>query len=168
GDFEVTRAVSDWFTRAATAPATMTTSGWADTLATTTYGEFLDLLYPGSVYGPLSGYGFRATLGRFAVLSMPTRVTTPTIAGSFVAEGAPIPVRQAAFVPITLGLKKMAVIVSYTREIAEHSNPEIEGILWKLIQDDTQVAVDTVLIDATSFTAIRPSGLRAGVSATTA
>jgi HK97 family phage major capsid protein len=167
GDFEVTRAVSDWFVRAPTAPATMGTSGWADTLATTTYGEFLDLLYPGSVYGPLSGYGFRATLGRFAVLSMPTRVTTPTVAGSFVAEGAPIPVRQAAFTPITIGLKKMAVISSYSREIAEHSNPQIEAILRSLIMEDTQIAIDTILLDATAFSAVRPAGLRNGVSGLT-
>ena len=167
GDFEVTRDVGHVFTRAATAPATMTTSGWADTLATTTYGEFLDLLYPGSVYGPLSARGFRANLGRFAVLSMPTRVTTPTIAGSFIAEGAPIPVRQAAFTPITIGLKKMAVISSYTREIAEHSNPQIEGILRSLIAEDTSIAIDTILLDATAASAIRPAGLRNGVAGLT-
>jgi HK97 family phage prohead protease len=168
GDFEVTRAVHDIFTRAATGPATMApNSGWADTLATTTYGEFLDLLYPGSCYGPLSGYGFRATLGRFAVLSMPTRVTTPTVAGSFIAEGAPIPVRQAAFTPVTIGLKKMAVISSYTREIAEHSNPQIEGILRSLIMEDTQIAIDTILLDATAVSSIRPAGLRNGVSGLT-
>lgn len=167
GDWEVTRAVNDWFTRAATAPATMTTSGWADTLATTTYGEFLDLLYPGSIYGPLSAKGFRATLGRFAVLSMPTRVVTPTVAGSFVAEGAPIPVRQAAFTPVTIGLKKMAVISSYTREIAEHSNPQIEGILRSLIAEDTSIAIDTVLMDANAATSIRPAGLRNGVAGLT-
>jgi HK97 family phage prohead protease len=166
-DFEPTRAVHDWFTRAASAPATMTTSGWADTLATTTYGEFLDLLYPGSIYGPLSAKGFRATLGRYAVLSMPTRATTPTVAGSFVAEGAPIPVRQAAFTPITIGLKKMAVISSYTREIAEHSNPQIEGILRSLIAEDTSIAIDTILVDANAATSIRPAGLRSGVAGLT-
>jgi len=168
GDWEQIKGTHEWYTRAATAPATTGTTGWAAELATTQYGDYVESLMPGGIYGPLSAMGFRQTLGRFAQITMPTRAATPTVAGSFVAEGAPIPVRQAAFVPITLGLKKMAVIVSYTREIAEHSNPEIEGILRKLIQDDTQVAVDTVLIDATSFTAIRPSGLRAGVSATTA
>lgn len=168
GDFDVTKECHDWFVRAATAPATLTTVGWAAELATTQYGEFFDALMPGGIYGPLSPRGFRATLGRYAQISMPTRQTTPTVAGSFVGEGAPIPVRQAAFVAVTLGLKKMAVIVSYTREIAEHSTPQIEGILRQLIQDDTQIAVDTVLIDATAASAIRPAGLRNGVAATTA
>jgi HK97 family phage major capsid protein len=166
-DFEPTKAVHEWFSRAATAPATLTGSGWADTLATTTYGEFLDLLYPGSIYGPLSSRGFRATLGRFAVLSMPTRSVSASVAGSFVAEGAPIPVRQAAFVPVTIGLKKMAVISSYTREIAEHSNPQIEGILRSLIAEDTSIAIDTILVDANAATAIRPAGLRNGVAGLT-
>jgi HK97 family phage major capsid protein/HK97 family phage prohead protease len=166
-DFEPTKAVHEWFSRAATAPATLTGSGWADTLATTTYGEFLDLLYPGSIYGPLSSRGFRATLGRFAVLSMPTRSVTASVAGSFVAEGAPIPVRQAAFVPVTIGLKKMAVISSYTREIAEHSNPQIEGILRSLIAEDTSIAIDTILVDANPATSVRPAGLRNGVAGLT-
>src|SRR4029077_7935828 len=167
-DFEAVKEVNDWYVRAATAPATLTTVGWAAELAQTQYGEFFEALMPGGIYGPLAPRGFRATLGRYAQISMPTRAATPTVAGSFVAEGAPIPVRQAAFTAVKLGLKKMAVIVSYTREIAEHSTPQIEAIIRQLIQDDTQVAVDTVLIDATAVSAIRPAGLRNGVSATTA
>jgi HK97 family phage major capsid protein len=98
---------------------------------------------------------------------MPTRVTTPTVAGSFIAEGAPIPVRQAAFTPITIGLKKMAVITSYTREIAEHSNPQIEAILRSLIMEDTHIAIDTILLDATAVSGVRPAGLRSGVAGLT-
>lgn len=168
GDWEVTKGVHEWYIRAATAPATTTTTGWAAELAMTNYGEFFNSLMPGGIYGPLSARGFRATLGRYAQLSMPTRAATPTVAGSFVQEGSPIPVRQAAFTAVTLGLKKMAVIVSYTREIAEHSTPQLEAILRQLIIDDTNVAVDTVLIDATAVSSIRPAGLRNGVSATTA
>lgn len=167
-DFQVTKEIHEWYVRAATAPATTTTVGWAAELAQTQYGEFFEALLPGGIYGPLAPRGFRATLGRYAQISMPTRQATPTVAGSFVGEGAPIPVRQAAFTAVTLGLKKMAVIVSYTREIAEHSTPQIESIIRQLIQDDTQIAVDTVLIDANAATAIRPAGLRNGVSATTA
>lgn len=99
---------------------------------------------------------------------MPTRSATPTVAGSFVGEGAPIPVRQAAFLPVTIGLKKMAIICSYTRELAEHSTPQIEGLLRKLISEDTEVAVDTTLIDNVAISAIRPAGLRNGVSGLTA
>jgi HK97 family phage prohead protease len=167
GDLEAIRGVHDWFTRAASAPATMTTTGWAAELARVQYGEFFDILLPAGIYAPLSAKGFRATLGTAATLSMPTRSTTPQVSGSFIAEGAPIPVRQAAFLPVTIGLKKMGIIVSYTREIAEHSTPQIEQLLRQLIVEDTQVAVDSTLIDATAASAIRPAGLRSGVAGLT-
>jgi len=167
GDFEQTKGVFEWRQRAATAPATTTTSTWAAELAVVGQGAWFNALMAGSIFQPVASRGMNITLGRNASISMPTRQATPTIAGSFVAEGAPIPVRQAAFTAVTIGLKKMAVITSYTREIAEHSTPEIETILRQLIMDDTGVAVDTVFIDATSATAVRPAGIRAGVAGQT-
>lgn len=167
GDFEATKAVHEWFTRASTAPATMTQAGWAAELAQVQYGEFFDVLMPGSIYAPLSTHGFRASLGRFATLTIPTRTQTPVVAGSFVGEGTPIPVRQAQTAAVSIGLKKLAVIVSYTREIAEHSTPQIEELLRRFIGEDTGVAVDTVLIDANAATSVRPAGLRSGVAGLT-
>ena len=166
-DFEQTKAVVEWRQRAATAPATTTTAGWAAELAVTGQGEWFNAVMAGSIFQPVAARGMNVTLGRYAQISMPTRQATPTIAGSFVAEGAPIPVRQAAFTAITLGLKKMAVITSYTREIAEHSTPQIEMILRQLIMDDTGVAVDTVFIDNVAVSSIRPAGIRNGVSGLT-
>ena len=168
GDFEATKGIVEWRTRAATAPATTTTAGWAAELAVTGQGAWFNAIMAGSIFQPVSARGMSITLGRYAQISMPTRQATPTIAGSFVAEGAPIPVRQAAFTAVTLGLKKMAVITSYTREIAEHSTPEIETILRQLIMDDTGVAVDTVFIDNVAVSSIRPAGIRNGVAGLTA
>lgn len=167
GDFEATKGVVEWRTRAATAPATTTTAGWAAELAVTGQGAWFNAVMAGSIFQPVAGRGMNITLGRYNQISMPTRQATPTIAGSFVAEGAPIPVRQAAFTTVALGLKKMAVITSYTREIAEHSTPEIETILRQLIMDDTGVAVDTVFIDNVAVSSIRPAGIRSGVSGLT-
>ena len=167
GDFEATRGVHDWYTRAATAPATTTTAGWAAELAVTGQGEFFNQITAGSVFQPVASRGMQITLGRYGQISMPTRAATPTVAGSFVLEGSPIPVRQAAFTTVTIGLKKLAVITSYTREIAEHSTPEIEMILRQLIVDDTGIAIDTVFIDNVAATAIRPAGIRAGVAGLT-
>jgi HK97 family phage major capsid protein/HK97 family phage prohead protease len=167
-DFEATRGVIDWRIRAATAPATTSTAGWAAELAVTGQGAWFNALMAGSIFQPVASRGMNITLGRYGQISMPTRQATPTIAGSFVAEGSPIPVRQAAFTAVTLGLKKMAVITSYTREIAEHSTPQIETILRQLIMDDTGVAVDTVFIDNVAVSSIRPAGIRNGVSGLTA
>jgi HK97 family phage major capsid protein/HK97 family phage prohead protease len=168
GDYEVTKGVFEWRQRAATAPATTTTTGWAAELAITGQGAWFNAIMAGSIFLPVAARGMNVTLGRYNQISMPTRQATPTIAGSFVAEGAPIPVRQAAFTAVTIGPKKMAVITSYTREIAEHSTPEIETILRQLIMDDTGVAVDTVFIDNVAVSTIRPAGIRNGVSALTA
>jgi HK97 family phage major capsid protein/HK97 family phage prohead protease len=167
GDYEVTRGVHQWYERAATAPATTTTAGWAAELAVTGQGEFFNQIMAGSIFQPVASRGMQMTLGRNAQLSMPTRLATPTVAGSFTAEGAPIPVRQAAFTTVSIGLKKMAVITSYSREIAEHSTPEIETILRRLIVDDTGIAADTVFIDNIAASTIRPAGIRAGVAGLT-
>jgi HK97 family phage prohead protease len=168
GDDALTRAMLDLYVqRAATVPATATQAGWAAELFQIQYGEFFDALLPESVYTPLTARGLRATLGRFGQLNMPTRALTPTISGSFVAEGAPIPVRQGQFSIVTIGLKKMAVITSYTREMAEHSTPMIEMLLRQQIQDDTSIAVDSVLVDANVATAVRPPGLRSYVTGLT-
>jgi HK97 family phage major capsid protein len=97
-------------------------------------------------------------------VSLPTRSATPTVAGSFVGEGAPIPVRKAGFTSITLTPKKMAVITAMTREITERSTPQIEQLLRNAIQEDTAVAIDSVLLDATAASTIRPAGLRNGIT----
>ena len=168
GDDEPTRAVLNVITKAAAIPADTTTSGWASQLVDTSIQDFFSALLPNSVYPALASRGGKFSFGRAGIVSMPTRASTPTIAGSFVAQGAPIPVRQGAFSAITFTPKKMAVISTFTREIAEHSTPAIEGLIRQAIVEDTAVAIDSVLLDANVATTTRPAGLKAGVSATTA
>ena len=168
GDDEPTRAVLNVITKAAAIPADTTTSGWASQLVDTSIQDFFSALLPNSVYPALASRGGKFSFGRAGIVSMPTRASTPTIAGSFVAQGAPIPVRQGAFSAITFTPKKMAVISTFTREIAEHSTPAIEGLIRQAIVEDTAVAIDSVLLDANVATTTRPAGLKAGVAATTA
>lgn len=166
---ETTRTVmARMITRAAAIPADTTTSGWADTLVQTVIGDFIQSLMPISVYPQLASRGGSFTFGRNGTISLPARTTTTTVAGAFVAQGAPIPVRQGAFAPITLTPKKMGVITTMTREITEHSTPAIEAILRQAMLEDTAVAIDTILLDATAASAIRPAGLKAGVTKVTA
>jgi HK97 family phage major capsid protein len=122
---------------------------------------------PQSVYPGLSAKGGRFTFGRAGVVSLPSRAATPTIGGSFVAQGSPIPVRQAGYQSISLTPKKMGVISTFTREIAEHSTPSIEALIRQAIQEDTSVAIDAVLLDNTAASTTRPAGLRNGVSGLT-
>jgi HK97 family phage major capsid protein/HK97 family phage prohead protease len=168
-DWEPTLKVAEGTVlRAATVPATTTLTGWAAELVQTSVADFLSTLSPMAVYPRLSGMGQRFTFGRNGIISVPAESATPTIAGGFVAEGAAIPVKQGAFTAVTLTPKKMGVISTFTRQIAEHSTPAIEQLIRSKMQRDTAVAIDTVLLDATAASTTRPAGLRNGVSALTA
>jgi HK97 family phage prohead protease/HK97 family phage major capsid protein len=162
------KVVTDLVLRAASAPAMTTVTGWAAELAQTVYTEMMPLLMPKAVFTRLAARGLALNFGRAGKISIPTRSRTPTIAGSFVGEGLPIPVRQGAFTSQLLTPKKMAVITTWTREMDEHSTPAIEGVLRDAIQVDTSVAIDSVLLDANPATVIRPAGLLNGVAALTA
>ena len=168
GDDDQTRVVVDIVTRAPSAPAITTVTGWAAELSQQIYTDLMPLLMPAAIFTRLSAKGLTLTFGRAGRIIIPTRNRTPTIAGSFVGEGQPIPVRQGQFTSQILTPKKMAVITTWTREMDIHSIPAIEGILREAVQQDTSVATDSVLIDANAATVIRPAGLLNGVAAITA
>jgi HK97 family phage prohead protease len=167
-DIRVACDVVDMYSKAASAPATTTTSGWASHLVESINVDFMPTLMAAAVYPSLSRLGLRLDFGRAGQINIPSRVSTPTIAGSFVAEGSPIPVRQGAFTSTPLTPKKLAVISTFTREIAMHSVPAIEGLIRDAIQEDTSVALDMILLDATAATSVRPAGLRYNIAVTTA
>lgn len=156
--------------KAAVAPATTTTSGWAAELVNTAMTEFLETLRPMSVYPELAAAGGgRLSFGpNQGAIKIPARAPTPSIGGSFIGEGAPIPVRRLALTSATLSPKKLGVITTFTREIARYSTPAIEGILRNEILADTAITLDSILLDNVAGDAIRPAGLLNGVTAITA
>src|SRR5690348_15003421 len=117
--------MSQMVTKAASVPADTVTSGWASQLVQTVIGEFIEALMPLSIYPKLAARGASFTFGRNGVISLPSRTTSTSMGGAFVAQGAPIPVKQGAFSAISLTPKKMGVITTLTREITEHSTPAI-------------------------------------------
>ena len=167
GSDEATKVVTDLVIKAASTPAMTTVAGWAAELVQQTVLDLMPTLLPASVYPSLASMGLQLTFGRNGRIIVPTRKVTPSIAGSFVGEGQPIPVRIAGFASQTLTPKKMAVITTWTREMDEHSIPAIEGLLREAIQQDTAIAIDAVLLDANPSTAVRPAGLLAGVAGQT-
>lgn len=166
-DDEATKVFVDYCAKAASAPAMTTVVGWAAELVTQINADMMETLMPKSVYPRLAAGGLSLSFGRAGRISIPTRSRTPTIAGSFVGEGAPIPVRQGAFTAQLLTPKKMAVITTWTKEMDESSIPAIEGLLRSAIQEDTAVSLDSVLLDAGAATVVRPAGLLNGVSTLT-
>jgi HK97 family phage major capsid protein len=163
---DAAKLIAELVLRSATAPAMTTVTGWAQELVQQTYAALMPLLMPKAILTRIATRGLALSFGTSGKIVIPTRSRTPSLAGSFVGEGLAIPVRQGAFTSQTLTPKKMAVITTWTREMDEHSIPAIEGLLREAIQQDTTVAVDTVLIDANPATVIRPAGLLNGVAAT--
>lgn len=169
GEDDNTRLVmSKLVTKAAVIPADTTTSGWADVLVSTAIADLIQTLTPLSIYPKLAALGDTFTFGRNGAVTLPARNTAATLNSAFISQGSAIPVHQGAFLPITFTAKKMGVITVVTREILEHSAPSIEAILRTAMMEDTAVAIDTVLLDATAATTTRPAGLKAGVAKVTA
>jgi HK97 family phage prohead protease/HK97 family phage major capsid protein len=164
-DHEATAVV----TRAAMTGATTTVAGWAAELVQTAYADFLATLLPASVFPRLAALGVGLTFGpQGGAIKIPSRATTPSIGGSFVAEGAPIPVRRLGTTSITLLPHKVGALSVFSREIAQYSNPAIEGIIREGISDDTAINIDGLLIDNVASSATRPAGLTNGVTPLTA
>lgn len=157
------------FVRAAVDPGKTSVSGWASELIETETVAFLETLRDISFYPRLASMGSNLQFGPGrGQIKIPARSSTPSISGSFVAEGSPIPVRRIGLTSTTLSPHKMGVISYFTRELARYSNPQIEGLLRQEIRGDTADTLDTLLIDATVGSATRPAGLLYGISALTA
>lgn len=146
--------------KAATVPADQVTAGWALELVQDQWAEFLALLYDTTVYPRLPGV--RMEFDRFGRIVIPRQAEAGrgALAGGFIAEGTPIPVKQGLYTTTDLAPKKMAVITTFTKEIARHSIPAIEGLLRQQVLDDTGAVLDTNYLDAGARTAVRPAGLQ--------
>jgi len=154
--------------RAAVNPAQTTVATWAAELVQTSNVDFLDRLIPTFIYPQLAAMGVRYSFGRNGILKIPVRANTPTLAGNWVGEGIAKPVRKASFSTVSLTPTKMAVISTFTEEMAMYSAPAIEGIIRQGMADDTGIALDSYLIDNIIGSTSRPAGLLYNVSAITA
>jgi HK97 family phage prohead protease/HK97 family phage major capsid protein len=157
------------FVRAAVDPAKTTVSGWASELIETETVAFLETLRELSFYPRLASMGANLQFGPGrGQIKIPARSSTPSISGSFVAEGSPIPVRRLGLTSATLSPHKMGVISYFTKEMAKYSTPQIENLLRQEIRGDTADTIDTLLIDTTAGSTTRPAGLLYNLAALTA
>jgi len=152
--------------KAAVDPALTTVPEWAGNLARETWGEFLNLLLPESVYAQLAAIGSRFTFGNAGKIMLPTRNKDPNLAGDFIGENSPIPVKKGSIVTASLTPKKLAVISAYSREMATVSAGQIEDYIRQFMVEDTAQVIDAKLLDNVAATAIRPAGLLNGVTLT--
>jgi HK97 family phage major capsid protein len=157
GGNEYVKAVSPFVTKATVNPAMTSVDGWAAELTREGYGQFMELLQPESIIPnlPLTTMDF----GSNASIKIPGRATTPNMAGAFVGEGDPIPVKRAATMSQTLTPKKLGVIGTFTQELFERSTPNIMEAIRRWMLEDTAVALDNAFLSDFVGSPVQPQGM---------
>jgi hypothetical protein len=154
--------------RAASSPATTTTSTWAGSLASSAVGDFISSLVPFSAAARLFNVAPRVSLDGVNSITFPRRSgPIDPAAVPWIAQGAPIPVTQLILTSVQVGPAcKLCIAVSMTRETAEHGSGE--AVLTTLLRENAALALDASLFSNAAATADRPAGLLNGISALTA
>jgi HK97 family phage major capsid protein len=121
------------------------------------------VLTPLSAAAALASRATTLDFGGFDSIKIPMRAARQagnTLGGAFVGEAGAIPLGRIAVSSKTLSRYKMAVISTFTRELADRSTPAIEAVIRQAILDDTAIELDTAMFDANAAVAgVRPAGL---------
>jgi hypothetical protein len=150
-------------TRAAIPPAD-TSSGAALSIAKVSP---LLLVAPGSAAAQLFDRALRFDLSGVATISVPHVSTHPV--PLFTAEGAPIPVTDAATGTATLGpTRKLTFITTLTRELDESSPDGAATVLGRLLGEAAARSLDAAAFSNSASSASQPAGLLNGLTALTA
>jgi hypothetical protein len=153
--------------RAASAPATIGQTGWADVLAITAVSAFIRDLRD-SAAAVLINAGVRLNLTGAGRVSLP-RVSSRGVAG-WVTEGSVIAVAQGVTTSGALIRPyKIGLIESLSRESLEHSQPGgAESWMEVVLRDVARATLDSSLFSSTAESGARPPGLVAGITPLTA
>lgn len=150
---------TEYVLRAATSPATTTTTGWAQELSPVSL-VFLAALRGLSAGAELLRRGLQVRFNGEGTILLPTIAQG---SAGFVGQGKPIPVAQFATSPgVSLKPFKLALISSLTREMIEHSNAE--AIVRTVLTESAAVGLDAAMFTANAGTADAPPGLLYGIA----
>jgi HK97 family phage major capsid protein len=155
--------VTQWVIRAASSVATIGSPAWAGALAEQAVDDSIMAIASVSAAAGLVQRGLKIDFARRASIRVPGRIMDATDAGQWVGEGKPIVVRtQRMTAGPLLVPRKLVVITSYTREMAESS--AIEAISRALISEATGLAVDKALFGTQADDGNTPGGILNGVT----
>jgi hypothetical protein len=156
-------------TRGATSPASRT-GGWASAVAPNLVSDFVASLSPISAAARLMGAGMSIDLSGMNSINVPRRQNgaKPATSVPWIAEGAPIPVKQYTLNAATLGpAYKLASISALTREAVVHSSGQ--QTISTLLREDVSASLDAWVFSTQAGTVgTSPPGLLAGLSPLTA
>ena len=143
-----------------TAAVAATTGGShnVDDLQQIAYQGFVEALDGVSVLPPLRAGGLALNLDSAGTAYVPG-IAAGGAGGSFFAEGSPIRVGTVATTNVQMTSRKVGVIMVFSREAAKRSTPDLEALFRRRMLADTAEAVDSVLLDASAQTSVRPGGL---------
>jgi len=149
--------------RAATTQATVGTPAWAGALAQQAIDDSIMAVATLSAASGLIDRGMKVSFDRRASIRIPGRLLDSSDAGAWLGEGQPVPVRiQRLTAGPTLTPHKLVVVVTFTREMAEHS--AIERVSRALIGEATALALDKTLFGSQPDDGVTPLGILNGVT----
>ncbi|MGO4506022.1 hypothetical protein AB4Z51_03310 [Bradyrhizobium sp. 2TAF36] len=120
-------------------------------------------LAPRSAIAQLTPLATVVDLSGVSTFSFP--LPTNFAAASFVAEGAPIPVRQGLYQGFAIGpLKKIALLAGLSGELENGSGGTATTIIGHTIEVAVGQGTDAVLLSASAATPDAPAGLLNGVT----
>jgi hypothetical protein len=150
--------VADLIYRSATTPASIGSPSWAGALAITASESFISTLGPSSAAAALLSRGIELEWPKGAgAIRVPGVVTSP--AGTFTGEGQAIGVWDMTTTALTLTPKKLPVLTVFSREMFEHSIPNIEKLVRVALGESVSLAIDAQMFSQNSGDSIFPPGL---------
>jgi hypothetical protein len=139
-------------------------TGWSAELAHKLVFDALEGLGPSAAGAQLLLQSLVLAWDGYGLISAPGFVAGAGSAG-FVAEGAPISVKQLLSAAVTLAPFKLAAISVLTRTMIDSSNAE--QLIGDTLMRSAALALDAALFGSAAATAAAPAGLLNGITATT-
>jgi hypothetical protein len=153
--------------RAASTMATTSSPTWASALAQQAVSDSVIVVASASAAAALIQRGMKIDLDNRVSIKLPGRLLDANDAGHWTAEGAPAVTRaQRMTAGCTLQARKLVVLTSFSREMAEAS--AIEAVSRALISEATSLALDKSLFGTQADDGTQPAGILNGVTPITA
>jgi HK97 family phage major capsid protein len=157
----------DYVSKSVVNPAMTSVAGWAAELVQTDVQGFLDSLKTVSVAAELAARSQRLSFGGYDSITVPMRnplgatLTEP----AWVGEAGAIPLTQFSFGSAKINRYKLAAISTFSKELAERSTPQIEGLIRDALSEAYAQVLDAALLsNGAAVAGVRPAGLLAGVT----
>lgn len=164
------KAVYETYVQKTAVPlATTYTAGWAAELVRNDIRGFLQLLSQTSMAAALASRGaMQLNFDGFNSVTIPgrkPRAANNNMSGAFVGEGGAIPLGRLDLNAQSLSRYKMAVISTFSRELADRSTPSIEAVIKDAILEDMAIRLDQVVFgNGAAVAGVQPAGLLAGTT----